>query len=284
MNHFKIIPSITDRSDASLGIFFKEVSKIPLIDIEEEKELSKRIKEGDKKALDKLVTSNLRFAISIAKQYQGKGLPLVDLIQEAVAGMVVAGRKFNPDRGFRFISYAVWWIRQSIIKALSSQSRTIRVPMNQVIRSGKLNKIIQKFEQENGRRPTVIELEELTELDIEDISLTLESMNRSVSLETPVKGEESTRLMDTIADNTSTPTDKEVSDNDLTQCINKVLNKLCYRDRDILRMSFGIGMYPMPHEEIAKKFGIGGERVRQIQNDALLFIRKFHSKGLKDLL
>lgn len=284
MKSFKITQSITDRQDASLGLYFKDVSKLSLLSPEEEIKLTKKVKEGDEKAKNKLIESNLRFVISVAKQYQGKGLPLVDLIQEGSLGMIEAATKFNPDKGFRFISYAVWWIRQSIMKAISEQCRTIRVPMSQVVYINKINKATERFEQLNGRKPSLEELEKETKIEASKINSTMASAGRAVSLESPLKDEEVSCLLDIIPDEGATPADSDATRNDLSNGIEAILAKLSYRDSDILRMSFGIGMQPMPNDEIANRFGIGTERVRQIQHSAINFIRKNYINDLKELL
>ncbi|MGM9533582.1 sigma-70 family RNA polymerase sigma factor [Intestinibacter sp.] len=284
MRSFKISQSITDRQDASLNSYFKDVSRQPMISQEEEIKLTKKIKEGNEAAVKKLVEANLRFVISVAKQYQNKGLALVDLIQEGNIGLIEAARKFDETRGFRFISYAVWWIRQAIIKALSDQCRTIRVPANQVVCMNKINKAIEQFEQQHGRKPSTGELEELTNIDYDKICLTMASMNRSVSLENPIKDEDASCLLDIIPNDGAISTDAEVSKSDLSNEINRILSKLPYRDRDILRMSFGIGMNPMTNEEIARRFGIGSERVRQIQHSALNYLKSKYINDLKELL
>ena len=284
MRSFKISQSITDRQDASLNSYFKDVSRQPMISQEEEIELTKKIKEGNEAAVKKLVEANLRFVISVAKQYQNKGLALVDLIQEGNIGLIEAARKFDETRGFRFISYAVWWIRQAIIKALSDQCRTIRIPANQVVCMNKINKVIEQFEQQHGRKPSIGELEELTDIDHDTICLTMSAMNRSVSLESPIKDEDASCLLDIIPNDGAVSTDTEVSKNDLSNEIERILSKLSYRDRDILRMSFGIGMNPMTNEEIARRFGIGSERVRQIQHSAINYLRAKYINDLKELL
>ena len=284
MKSLKITQSITDRQDASLGLYFKEVSKQPILSQEEEVELTRKVKEGNSDAMDKLIKSNLRFVISVAKQYQGKGLPLVDLIQEGNLGMIQAAKLFDPDKGFKFISYAVWWIRQAIMKALSDQCRTVRIPMSQVVYINKINKVSEKFEQLNGRKPSIQELENETNLDQSKINTALSSVSRSVSLDNPIKDEDSNCLIDIIPNENSAPTDINTNESDLSNEIERVLSKLSCRDRDILRMSFGIGMDPMSNDEIANRFGIGGERVRQIQHSAINYIRKNYSDGLKDLL
>ena len=284
MRSFKISQSITDRQDASLNSYFKDVSRQPMISQEEEIELTKKIKEGNEVAVKKLVEANLRFVISVAKQYQNKGLALVDLIQEGNLGLLEAARKFDETRGFRFISYAVWWIRQAIIKALSDQCRTIRVPANQIVCMNKINKAIEQFEQQHGRKPSIGELEELTDIDHDTICLTMSAMNRSVSLESPIRDEDASCLLDIIPNDGAVSTDAEVAKNDLSKEIERILSKLSYRDRDILRMSFGIGMNPMTNEEIARRFGIGSERVRQIQHSAINYLRAKYINDLKELL
>ena len=284
MRSFKISQSITDRQDASLNSYFKDVSRQPMISQEEEIELTKKIKEGNEAAVKKLVEANLRFVISVAKQYQNKGLALVDLIQEGNIGLIEAARKFDETRGFRFISYAVWWIRQAIIKALSDQCRTIRIPANQVVCMNKINKVIEQFEQQHGRKPSIGELEELTDIDHDTICLTMSAMNRSVSLESPIRDEDASCLLDIIPNDGAVSTDAAVAKNDLSKEIERILSKLSYRDRDILRMSFGIGMNPMTNEEIARRFGIGSERVRQIQHSAINYLRAKYINDLKELL
>ena len=284
MRSFKISQSITYRRDASLNSYFKDVSRQPMISQEEEIELTKKIKEGNEAAVKKLVEANLRFVISVAKQYQNKGLALVDLIQEGNIGLIEAARKFDETRGFRFISYAVWWIRQAIIKALSDQCRTIRIPANQVVCMNKINKVIEQFEQQHGRKPSIGELEELTDIDHDTICLTMSAMNRSVSLESPIRDEDASCLLDIIPNDGAVSTDAEVAKNDLSKEIERILSKLSYRDRDILRMSFGIGMNPMTNEEIARRFGIGSERVRQIQHSAINYLRAKYINDLKELL
>ena len=284
MKSFKITQSITDRQDASLGIFFKEVSKIPMLDINEEIELSRRIKEGDRSAANKLVEANLRFVISVAKQYQNKGLPLVDLIQCGAEGALEAALRYDESKGFRFISYAVWWIRQAIIHAISDQCRTVRVPMSQVVYMNKISKATETFEQEYGRKPLPEEIESETNLTSDKISFTLSSSSRSVSLESPFKDEEAGCLLDVIPNSNSEDTDKTLIQDSISQELEDVLDKLSFRERDILRMSFGLGMMPMQNEEIASRFGIGCERVRQIQHEAIDKIKSNYSYLLKDLL
>ena len=284
MKSFKITQSITDRKDASLGIYFKDVSKLSMITPEKEVELTKRIKLGDKAAANELVTANLRFVISVAKQYQNKGLDLVDLIQEGNIGMLEAAYKFDETRGYRFISYAVWWIRQSIMRAISEQCRTVRVPMSQIVNMSKINKMSEKFEQKNGRAPSMEEIEEETNLNRKKINMSLASTYRSVSLESPLRDEDVSCLLDVLPNDNSESTDTTALKSDLIIEIERVLSKLSYREQDVLRMSFGIGVQAMSNDEIANRFGIGGERIRQIQHSAINHIRNKYKNELSELL
>ena len=284
MKSFKITQSITDRKDASLGIYFKDVSKLSMITPEKEVDLTKRIKLGDKAAANELVTANLRFVISVAKQYQNKGLDLVDLIQEGNIGMLEAAYKFDETRGYRFISYAVWWIRQSIMRAISEQCRTVRVPMSQIVNMSKINKMSERFEQKNGRAPSMEEIEEETNLDRKKINMSLASTYRSVSLESPLRDEDVSCLLDVLPNDNSESTDTTALKSDLIIEIERILSKLSYREQDVLRMSFGIGVQAMSNDEIANRFGIGGERVRQIQHSAINHIRNKYKNELSELL
>ena len=284
MKSFKITQSITDRKDASLGIYFKDVSKLSMITPEKEIELTRRIKLGDKAAANELVTANLRFVISVAKQYQNKGLDLVDLIQEGNIGMLEAAYKFDETRGYRFISYAVWWIRQSIMRAISEQCRTVRVPMSQIVNMSKINKMSEKFEQNNGRAPSMEEIEEETNLDRKKINMSLASTYRSISLESPLREEDVSCLLDVLPNDNSESTDTTTLKSDLIIGIERILSKLSYREQDVLRMSFGIGVQAMSNDEIANRFGIGGERIRQIQHSAINHIRNKYKNELSELL
>ena len=284
MKSFKITQSITDRKDASLGIYFKDVSKLSMITPEKEIELTRRIKLGDKAAANELVTANLRFVISVAKQYQNKGLDLVDLIQEGNIGMLEAAYKFDETRGYRFISYAVWWIRQSIMRAISEQCRTVRVPMSQIVNMSKINKMSEKFEQKNGRVPSMEEIEEETNLNRKKINMSLASTYRSVSLESPLRDEDVSCLLDVLPNDNSESTDTTALKSDLILEIERILSKLSYREQDVLRMSFGIGVQAMSNDEIASRFGIGGERGRQIQHNAINHIKNKYKNELSELL
>ena len=284
MKSFKITQAITDRKDASLGIYFKDVSKLSMISPEKEIELTKRIKLGDRAAASELVTANLRFVISVAKKYQNKGLDLVDLIQEGNIGMLKAAYKFDETKGYRFISYAVWWIRQAIMRAISEQCRTVRVPMSQIVNMSKINKMSEKFEQKNGRVPSMEEIEEETSLDRKKINMSLASTYRSVSLESPLRDEDVSCLLDVLPNNNSESADSTTLKSDLVVGIEHILSKLSYREQDILRMSFGIGVQAMSNDEIANRFGIGSERVRQIQNKTIKYIKNKYKNELSELI
>ena len=255
-----------------------------MLDINEEIELSRRIKEGDRSAANKLVEANLRFVISVAKQYQNKGLPLVDLIQCGAEGALEAALRYDETRGFKFISYAVWWIRQAIIRAISEQCRTVRVPMNQIVYMNKISKTAEKFEQENERKPSLEELEAETGISADKITLNTSSISKTLSLDTPFKDEEAGCLLDVLPNANSEDADENLIQSNISQELEDVLNKLSFRESDILRMSFGLGMMPMQNEEIASRFGIGYERVRQIQHEAIEKIRLNYSDILRELL
>lgn len=278
MKGFKITQSITDRKDASLGIYFKDVSKLSMITPEKEVELTKRIKRGDKAAANELVTANLRFVISVAKQYQNKGLDLVDLIQEGNIGMLEAAYKFDETKGYRFISYAVWWIRQYITKALSNQCRTVRLPMNQVLCLAKYNKVSSKFEQENGRKPSPEEIEDISGLASDKIIDALAYNPSFSSLSSPINENEKGSLIDVIPDKNA-----EVSI-EVYNKVNQILSKLPYREQDILRLTYGIEVSPMQDSIIADLFDISTERVRQIRIRAIKIIKEKYADFLKDLL
>ena len=284
MKSLRITQSITDRQDASLGLYFKDVSKQPRISTEEEVALAQRIKQGDQSASDKLIKANLRFVISVAKQYQNKGLSLVDLVQEGNIGLIEAAKRYDESRGFKFISYAVWWIRQSIIRAISEQCRTVRVPMNQIVYMNKINKTIEKFEQENERRPSIEELEAETGISTDKITLNMSSISKTLSLDTPFKDEEAGCLLDITPNENSPNTDGSIMKESISKEVESVLSNLSYREEDIIRMIFGLGMSSMTLGEIAARFGVGAERVRQIQNEALDKIKEKYSDTLRELL
>lgn len=285
MRSLTITQSITDRQDRSINGYLKDISKISLIDNETTIELAKRAKQGDKRALDRLITSNLRFVVSVAKQYRNKGIPLVDLIQLGNLGLIEASQRWDETRGIKFISYAVWWIRQSIIQGISSECRTIRVPMNQIVNMNKLNKATEKLEQEYGRTPSVEELEAETGIDSSKIVLNHASLNKTLSLNVAFSDdEESGSLVDIIPNKNSINADEGITNESTITELNEILDKLSYRESDIIKMVFGIGMLPMTLEEIAARFGIGTERVRQLQHQTLDKLKRLYGNKLRELL
>lgn len=255
-----------------------------MVDMDEEIELAQRIKKGDKKAIDKLINANLRFVISIAKQYQNKGLPLVDLIQLGNLGLIESVTRWDESRGFKFISYAVWWIRQSIIQGISAECRTVRVPMNQIVNMNKINKATTKFEQAYHRDPTYDELAEEINVSSDKVSLCLSSINKSLSLDTPFNDEEVGTLLDVIPNKSNSDVDDSLIKESIYYEIDTILRKLSNREGDVLRLIFGIGTEVLSLDEIAARFGVGTERIRQIQKEALEKLRMYHSKELKELL
>jgi len=285
MRQLKITKSITNRESASLDKYLQEIGKEELITVEEEVELAQRIKKGDRSALEKLTRANLRFVVSVAKQYQNQGLSLPDLINEGNLGLIKAAEKFDETRGFKFISYAVWWIRQSILQALAEQSRIVRLPLNQVGSLNKINKAFSKFEQEFERVPSNEELADVLELTKEKIADTLRVSGRHVSVDAPfVDGEDNT-LLDVLADNSSPYTDRALIAESLVREIERALATLTERERDIIKLFFGIGVQEMTLEEIGEKFGLTRERVRQIKEKAIRRLRHTsRSKLLKSYL
>ena len=285
MRQLKITKSITIRESASLDIYLQEIGREYLITVEEELELAQRIKKGDRKALDKLTKANLRFVVSVAKQYQNQGLSLPDLINEGNVGLIKAAEKFDETRGFKFISYAVWWIRQSILQALAEQSRIVRLPLNQVGSLNKISKALSKFEQEHERRPSSEELAKELGVDEGKISDTLKVGGRHISVDAPfVEGEENS-LLDVLQDSNSPNADKELIDESLAKEIDRSLATLTERESDIIKMFFGIGYQEMTLEEIGDKFGLTRERVRQIKEKAIRRLRNnSRSKLLKTYL
>lgn len=273
MKSIRIGKSITDRSNIALNLYLKEVAREPLIDTNEEAALAKRIKQGDKEALDKLVKANLRFAISIAKQYQGRGLDLIDLISEANCGLIKAAERFDEEKGFKFISYAVWWVRQSILQALADQGRTIRLPLNQVSAINKISKTANEFEQLNERSPSMDELEEQLNIPADKISNILSAATKCLSVDIPFKDEEEGCLLDVIPNENSPRADVNVMKESISEGVKSALSKLSGRDRDIMMMIYGLGVKEMSLEEIGNKFGVTSERIRQIKERVLQTFR-----------
>ncbi|MFA5814648.1 MAG: RNA polymerase sigma factor RpoD/SigA [Bacteroidales bacterium] len=285
MRQLKITKSITNRESASLDKYLQEIGKEELITVEEEVELAQRIKKGDQKALEKLTKANLRFVVSVAKQYQNQGLSLPDLINEGNLGLIKAAEKFDETRGFKFISYAVWWIRQSILQALAEQSRIVRLPLNQVGSLNKINKAYSRFEQENERKPSAEELSVVLDLPAEKISDTLRVSGRHISVDAPFVEGEANSLLDVLINDDSPNADHALINESLSREIDRALATLTEREQDIIKLFFGIGCSEMTLEEIGEKFGLTRERVRQIKEKAIRRLRHTsRSKLLKTYL
>lgn len=275
MRQLKITKSITNRESRSLDKYLQEIGKEELITAEEEVELARRIKQGDQVALEKLTRANLRFVVSVAKQYQNQGLTLPDLINEGNLGLIKAAQRFDETRGFKFISYAVWWIRQSILQAIAEHSRIVRLPLNQVGSLNKLNKAFSKLEQEFEREPTEEELASILDLPEEKVKDSISISGRHVSMDAPlVSGEEST-LYDVMVNKDSPRADKELIKESLQTEIERTLNTLSEREKEIIKLYFGIGMnHGLTIDEIGEKFDLTRERVRQIKEKALKRLRQ----------
>lgn len=285
MRQLKITQSITNRESQSLDKYLHEIGKVDLITAEEEVILAQKIREGDQAALERLTKTNLRFVVSVAKQYQNQGLSLPDLINEGNLGLIKAAEKFDETRGFKFISYAVWWIRQSILQALAEQSRIVRLPLNQVGSLNKINKAFSKFEQEFERTPTPDELAEALDLPMEKVTDTLRVSGRHVSVDAPFVDGEDNSLLDVLPNNDSPNADKKLISESLSKEIERALSTLTERERDIIRLFFGINSHEMTLEEIGNKFGLTRERVRQIKEKAIRRLRHTsRSKLLKTYL
>ena len=285
MKQFKVKQSITDRSDDSVRLYLKDVAKIPMITAEEEAELATKAREGDKAAFDKLIKSNLRFVISVAKQYQGNGIPLIDLINTGNIGLCRAGETFDPTKGFKFISYAVWWIRQAIIESLTNESRTIRIPSNQLNLYSKMRKAIAEFEEEHNRVPSDQELCKILGITKKLLFKVKSGNTSTTSIETPFGDEEEGTLLDVLEDKNSKPTDITIQESDKKTELYTLLDKFPPRESDILMMVYGLdGVQQLPYEEIGKKFGLTGERIRQINLYLLDTIRKNYSDLAKELM
>lgn len=274
MRQLKITKSITNRESASLDKYLQEIGREELISVEEEVELAQRIKKGDRAALEKLTRANLRFVVSVAKQYQNQGLSLPDLINEGNLGLIKAAEKFDETRGFKFISYAVWWIRQSILQALAEQSRIVRLPLNQVGSLNKINKAFSRFEQENERRPSPEELAEELDIPIDKITDTIKISGRHISVDAPFVEGEDNSLLDVLVNEDSPVADRSLINESLLTEINRALEILSEREREIIKMFFGIGYVEMTLEEIGDKFGLTRERVRQIKEKAIRRLRQ----------
>ena len=285
MRQLKITKSITNRESESLEKYLSEIGREELLSTDEEVELAQRIRKGDQKALDRLTKANLRFVVSVAKQYQNQGLSLSDLINEGNLGLIKAAEKFDETRGFKFISYAVWWIRQSILQAIAEQSRIVRLPLNQVSSVNKINQMLTKFEQENERRPSVDEIAEKTERPPEKVDEAMMINSRHVSVDAPfVEGEENS-LLDVLVNDDAPMADRQLVVESLRAEIGDMLKTLNERERRVVKAFYGIGEPELTLEEIGNKYGLTRERVRQIKEKAIRRLRNnTHNKILKAYL
>ena len=280
MRQLKITKQVTNRETASLDKYLQEIGRVDLITAEEEVELARKIKQGDEQALTRLVKANLRFVVSVSKQYQNQGLSLPDLINEGNLGLIKAAKRFDETRGFKFISYAVWWIRQSILQALAEQSRIVRLPLNQVGSLNKINKAYSKLEQEFEREPSAEELATILDLPEDKIADTMKVSGRHVSMDAPFQQGEEGSLVDVLVNHDSPRADGQLMNESLSKEIDRALSTLTERERDVIKLFFGIGI---PHgltlEEIGAKFDLTRERVRQIKEKAVRRLR--HSSRSK---
>jgi len=287
MRQLKITKSITNRESQSLEKYLQEIGKVELISPDEEVQLAGRIKQGDQSALDKLTKANLRFVVSVAKQYQNQGLSLPDLINEGNLGLIKAAQRFDETRGFKFISYAVWWIRQSILQALAEQSRIVRLPLNKVGLTNRIQKAYSQLEQEYEREPSPEELAEVLELEIEEISATLGIGGRHVSMDTPLSEGEENTLIDVLENPNAESADGNIEHKEsLKQEIDRSLKTLTERQKEVICYFFGIGVdHPMSLEDIGARFNLTRERVRQIKDKAITKLKtNSRSKALRTYL
>ncbi len=285
MRQLKITKSITNRESASLEKYLQEISHQSLLSPDEEVELARRIRQGDKKALEQLTKANLRFVVSVAKQYQNKGLSLPDLINEGNVGLIKAAEKFDETRGFKFISYAVWWIRQSILQAIAEQSRIVRLPLNQVGSVNRIARELSKFEQEFERRPSVEEMVERVDLPEEKVSAAMKMNGHHVSVDAPFSDDEDGSLLDVLSNEDTPDTDDQLVKESLREEITRALGILNDRERKVLKAVYGIDGPEMTLEEISEKYDLTRERVRQIKEKALRRLRHCtKNKSLKSYL
>jgi RNA polymerase primary sigma factor len=273
MRQLKITKSITNRESASLDKYLQEIGHEDLLSVDEEVELAQRIRKGDREALEKLTKANLRFVVSVAKQYQNQGLSLPDLINEGNLGLIKAAEKFDETRGFKFISYAVWWIRQSILQAIAEQSRIVRLPLNQVGSVNKINRVLNRFEQENERRPSIEEIADKVDLPQEKIEDAMKVNSRHVSVDAPFIDGEDNSLLDIMVNDDAPMADRALVMESLREEINRALLTLNERERNIIEAFFGINQPEMTLEEIGEKFNLTRERVRQIKEKAIRRLR-----------
>ena len=264
MRQLKITKSITNRESEALDKYLQEIGKEEMISVEEEVELAQLIRKGDRKALERLTKANLRFVVSVAKQYQNQGLSLPDLINEGNLGLIKAAEKFDETRGFKFISYAVWWIRQSILQAIAEQSRIVRLPLNQVGSVNKINKVLNKFEQEHERRPSVEEISESLDIPEEKVDEAISANSRHVSVDAPFVDGEDNSLLDVLVNDDAPMADRSLVMESLKAEINNALKTLSERERNVIEAFYGINQPELTLEEIGSKYGLTRERVRQI--------------------
>ena len=285
MRQLKITKSITNRESEALDKYLQEIGKESMVSVEEEVELAQRIRQGDRQALERLTKANLRFVVSVAKQYQNQGLSLPDLINEGNLGLIKAAEKFDETRGFKFISYAVWWIRQSILQALAEQSRIVRLPLNQVGAVGKINRVLSKFEQEHERRPSVDEISEQIDLPREKIDEAMSVSGHHISVDAPFSDSDDTSLLDVLVNDDSLMADGTLVAESLKKEISSVLTILNERERNIIEAFFGINQPELTLEEIGVKYSLTRERVRQIKEKAIRHLRdNVKNKMLLDYL
>lgn len=285
MRQLKIIPNITNREGESIERYLQEIGREQMISLDEEAELAHRIKQGDEEALEKLTKANLRFVVSVAKQYQGQGLSLVDLINEGNVGLITAAKKFDETRGFKFISYAVWWIRQSILQALAENSRIVRLPQNQVGNVSKVNRFYHQFIQKNERLPSVDEVAEALDMEPEKVNAVLISSGKHVSMDAPLVEDEDSCLLDLFSNREDSDTDAQLVTESLATEINRAISQLPDREAKIIKMFFGIQSPELSLEEIGEKMKLSRERVRQIKEKGLAILRSAHlSSVLKSYL
>jgi len=282
----KITKQFTNRDSQSLDKYFHDIGKVTLLTAEQEIELARRIKEGDSEALDKLTKANLRFVVSVAKQYQNQGLSLGDLINEGNLGLIKAARRFDETRGFKFISYAVWWIRQSIMQALAEQSRIVRLPLNRVGALNKIGKAYSNLEQEFEREPSPEELAEELQMDVEDVSEAMSLSSKHLSMDAPFSNNEENRLLDVLENPDEPSPDDTLMNESFKEEIGRALSKLSAREAEVIKLYFGIDIdEPLTLEEIGEKFNLTRERVRQIKEKAIRRLRNTtRSKELKKYL
>lgn len=270
MRQLKIIKQVTNRETPSLDKYLHEIGKVELISAEEEVELARRIKKGDKEALNKLINANLRFVVSVSKQYQNQGLSLPDLINEGNLGLIKAAQRFDETRGFKFISYAVWWIRQSILQALAEQARIVRLPLNKIGSINKINKTFAELEQKYEREPTVLEIAQALELAPNDIKESMKSAGRHVSMDAPISPDDDGNMYEVIYNEDNPHPDRELLNESLRKEIERALSTLTYREANIVRLYFGLnGKHAHTLEEIGEEFNLTRERVRQIKEKAI---------------